>query len=474
MAEAKATYVLEAEDRTKQALSSVESRLSSVQKRIEGMKPSFQAMAVGGTVAFAGISAAIGTAVESYGEAERSQRQLEHAVISVSKGTREQVAAINDAASALQKKSGIDGDALVMGAAQLSTFGLQSESVVNLTKSLADLTVNQNGVNASSDQYISSANTIAKALKGQFGILEKSGIRFTEAQQNMILYGTEAEKVTALQDGLNQNLRETTDTLGGVDGAFARAQRQMGEVQESIGKALAPVIVELTNKLTPIIEKVAAWIEQNPELAANVAIVAASVALASVVIGNLGLVLTAIIPAVQGLGTALLWLNANPIGAVIVTIGLLVAAGIYLYKNWDTLKENLKLIWDGIKSAVGSAVDWIRAKIQPMIDLVDKVKGAVSKLSGVGSAIQTVSSAVFGPLVPSFAIGGVVPGGIGVPTLAMVHGGERVTPPGREEKSGNQWVFNFYGDVTDRDALIRQVTDAIDRKTAVSSASAAW
>lgn len=30
--------------------------------------------------------------------------------------------------------------------------------------------------------------------------------------------------------------------------------------------------------------------------------------------------------------------------------------------------------------------------------------------------------------LPSFASGGVVPGPIGVPTLAMVHGGERIIP----------------------------------------------
>jgi len=474
MAEAKATYVLEAEDRTKQALSSVESRLSSVQKRIEGMKPSFQAMAVGGTVAFAGISAAIGGAVKAYGEAESTQRQLEHTVIDISKGTREQVDAINAVSEALEKKTGLDGDALVVGAAQLSTFGLQSESVVKLTKSLADLTINQNGLNASSDQYAQSANIMAKALNGEFGILEKSGTRFSEAQKNMILYGTEAEKVTAIQEGFNQNLRRTTDNLGTVETSFAKAQRQMEEVQESIGKALAPVIVELTNKLTPIIEKVAAWIEKNPELAANLALTGAAVAAATLVIGNLVLAIIAIMPAIKGLGVALQFLAVSPIGGTIVAIGLLVAAGLYLWKNWDILKEKLKLIWDGIKSAVGSAVDWIRAKIQPMIDLVDKVKGAVSKLSGVGSAIQTVSSAVFGPLVPSFAIGGVVPGGIGVPTLAMVHGGERVTPPGREEKSGNQWVFNFYGDVTDRNGLIRDVMSAIDRKSGISAAGSAW
>lgn len=82
----------------------------------------------------------------------------------------------------------------------MATFGLQSKSVEALTKSLADLTVNQNGVNASGDQYVSSANIMAKAMRGEFGMLQKMGIRFTEHQQELIQTGTETEKVSALQE----------------------------------------------------------------------------------------------------------------------------------------------------------------------------------------------------------------------------------------------------------------------------------
>ena len=78
---------------------------------------------------------------------------------------------------------------------------MQSKSVVALTKSLADLTVNQNGVTAGSDQYIQSANMMAKALNGKFGILENMGIRFTETQKKLIEFGTETERVKAIQEG---------------------------------------------------------------------------------------------------------------------------------------------------------------------------------------------------------------------------------------------------------------------------------
>ena len=249
--------VISAEDTTKKGIKSAEKNMSSLGSTAMKLGSILAgAFAVGAIVNFG--KKAVAAAVD----AERSQRQLEHAIIAVSKGTMEQVQAIDQLSGSLQKKAGIDGDALKAGAAQLSTFGLQSESVVNLTKSLADLTVNQNGVNASADQYIASANNIAKALNGQFGILEKSGIRFTEAQQSMILYGTEAEKVTALQEGLNQNLRETTDTIGNsTEGAMARLSQAMGEITESVGAALLPILAKVAEALVPVAEAFQQWVE---------------------------------------------------------------------------------------------------------------------------------------------------------------------------------------------------------------------
>lgn len=221
---------------------------------------------------FAGVAAAafsVGAivefgkkSVEAALDAEKATRQLNYAVMQISKGTKEQATAINDLSDALQRKSGIDGDALKIGAAQLSTFGLSSKAVLGLTKSLADLTVNQKGVNATSDDFTQSANVMAKALKGQFGVLEKSGIRFTEAQQKLIQYGTETEKVAALQEGLNQNLKETTDTVGAsTEGALARMSRAWGEIQESVGGILIPLLASVAEKLVPIFDGMQSIVE---------------------------------------------------------------------------------------------------------------------------------------------------------------------------------------------------------------------
>lgn len=189
--------------------------------------------------------------VEAYRGAELAQAQLEHAVIQVTKATKEQLQATEDLADALEKKGVLDGDNIKIGLAQLSTFGLSNKAVQGLGGSLADLAVNQFGVSASGEQLSQTANMIAKALNGQFGVLEKSGIRFTKLQQNIIATGTEMEKVKAINEGFAQNLKFTNDVaMKTAEGGMARLQVRIENIQEEIGmfisEALVPVIDWLT------------------------------------------------------------------------------------------------------------------------------------------------------------------------------------------------------------------------------------
>lgn len=362
---------------------------NTIKNKVDDMQPTFKKMAAVGTVAFVGIAAAVKSSTAAFAEAERAERQLYNAVVNVSKGTKEQVKAIDDITKALQKKAGVDGDALKMGAAQLSTFGLQSDSVVKLTKSLADLTVNQNGLGASADQYITSANVMAKALNGQFGALEKSGIRFTEAQQNLILYGTEAEKVAALQEGLNQNLRETTDTVGGVDLASAKLKQTFGDIQENIGAAMVPALAKLSEAILPLLERFASWAEANPELLSKIILIGGAVAALTAGLGALGLVLPTIIA-----GFTLL---AGPVGIIIGIIGTLTWAVTNVVKIFQLLRDEGNLVWNGLKLTVKGAIDSIISYFEPLFSAIDKVKSAMSAIGGfVKDSVKSVVSKVTG------------------------------------------------------------------------------
>ena len=260
MATSELKIVVNAED-------NASSKIKGITGSLENMKPVFAGMAAAGTVAFGAITAYATSAVKAAAGAESAQKQLEHAVLNVSKATKQQLDATSALADELQAKGVLDGDNIKLGLAQLSTFGLSNKAVQALGGSLADLAVNQFGVNASGDQLTQTANVMAKALQGQFGVLEKSGIRFTEAQQKIILYGTEMEKVKAINEGFAQNLKLTNEVaLKTTEGQIAKVTTRLGDMHEAIGAALIPIVLQLIEKITPLVETMVAWATANPEL----------------------------------------------------------------------------------------------------------------------------------------------------------------------------------------------------------------
>lgn len=231
---------------------SMGSRMKASLKGAEDSSKKF-ALALAG-VGVAAVAMSV-VAFNAYKEAEVSQKQLEHAVRNVSKATEEQLQQTMALSDALEKKGVLDGDNIKVGLAQLSTFGLQNETVQALGGSLADLAVNQFGVNASGEQLSQTANMIAKALNGQFGVLEKSGIRFTELQQHIIETGTEMEKAAAINEGFAQNLKYTNEVaMQTAEGLQAHLSVQLGNIQEEFGRLVAAGI-------TPVIAAFSKWLD---------------------------------------------------------------------------------------------------------------------------------------------------------------------------------------------------------------------
>jgi hypothetical protein len=351
---------------------------------------------VSGAMAIAGgaITAFMASTIEGAGEAEKANKMLEHAVIGISNATKEQFEATQKLADELERKGVLDGDNIKIGLAQLSTFGLSNTAVQGLGKSLSDLAVNQFGVNASGDQLAQTANVMAKALQGQFGVLEKSGIRFTEAQQAIIKTGTEMEKVKAINEGLAQNLKYTNDVaLTTFEGGMAKLKVQVDNVKEAVGTALMPILQDLGAKLMPIIQSIQDWVAKNPALFEQIVKFTAIAGVALTVIGAIGLALPAIIT-----GFTLLF---SPVGLVIGAIGLLVGVLFKLYTQGNLTLDFLKNIistidqqtglvtvlkeaWNGIVTAFNEkfrpAIDKLWKALEPFVpylQLFAKVVGAV-------------------------------------------------------------------------------------------------
>lgn len=493
-------------------------QLSSFAERNEDI---FKSMSIWWTAAFAAITAWAYKAVSAFAESERAERQLDHAVRSVSKWTLEQVEAIKKQTQALQDKAWIDADSLNMWVAQLSTFWLQTKSVQDLTKSLADLTINQNWVNATADQYVSSANIMAKAMRWEFGMLEKMGIRFTEHQQQIINTGTETERVAAIQEWFAQNLRETTDSISWADLALAKSTRSMEDMVEVIWKSLAPSLEIITNSIQPIIQSISTWIGNNPQLTSTIIMVMWAIALLVATLGTLGLILPSIITWITAMGAAIAFVW----WPILILIWLIWVLAVTVYKNRDEIKQwtsdfveamslyrralktNIETIAMEIKNSVAeilirwilsivtwwmselfimwawwwdNVVSYVYSAIEPMVARVSwKLDAIVWFVNKIKSALDSAKSIVWWAITTATnvitwqrAFGGTMQAWRSY--LVWERWPEVVTPPSTSKVSTSVWwgtnISINMGGVTvnneaDENRLVDKITQAINRQT---------
>lgn len=155
-----------------------------------------------------------------------------------------------------------------------------------------------------------------------------------------------------------------------------------------------------------------------------------------------------------GLATAAWRLFAGLIMAhpIALIIGLIAAACVYVWQNFETVKAVADKVWNGIKSlcesvanavkgAWDAAINWIASKFQWLFDMVDKVSGAWNKMTG--------SIGNWAPgLAKTFGIGGgPIPAGATARAGAAAGGGAgNVTQNNQRSVSQkNQSTINIYG-----------------------------
>ncbi|WP_102400211.1 phage tail protein [Haloimpatiens massiliensis] len=130
----------------------------------------------------------------------------------------------------------------------------------------------------------------------------------------------------------------------------------------NMAPAIAPVldfIGKLLDKFTELID----WLmnDGKPVLDIIVTVLGSMAAAFGVVKGAIALY-HGVIKIATGVskvfGAAIAWLT-SPIGIAIVAIGAIIAIGVLLYKNWDTLKAKAAKVWGNIKSTFECFKNWL-------------------------------------------------------------------------------------------------------------------
>ncbi len=145
-----------------------------------------------------------------------------------------------------------------------------------------------------------------------------------------------------------------------------------------------------------------------------------------------------------GAWTAAQWLwnaamAANPIGLMIIAVAGLVAAGIYLYNNWDTVKNFFITLWDNPSAAVQSFIttvenlftegyDWVMDKWNSLKEILSHPIDAAVNFLGGGT-----------PNVAQNAAGGIYNRGAFLTTFAE-EGPEAAIPLDGSRRAVNLWA----------------------------------
>jgi len=277
----------------------------------------------------------------------------------------------------------------------------------------------------------------------------------------------EAEKASLLRatiEKLDETYKNVSVTSGGLAGAQQTLRATLEDVRTEIGTALMPVFNDFIRTLLPLIQ------EYAPQLASILGEITSGFAglpkpIQAVIVG-----LLALLPLVSALGLLLIPLKAglsalaSVIGLALSPVLLSLAAGVVAFipivvqatKSSKWWWEQLKALWRGlkdnfalIKEIIGpikvfdKAIIIIKDNIRFLRDnllalrdslkevaswfgnVTGKIGGAINKISEwIGKRTEAISRGLH------FQTGGVVPGPIGKPQMAVVHGGERILPTG--------------------------------------------
>ena len=206
-------------------------------------------------------------------------------------------------------------------------------------------------------------------------LIEDGGKAYEQLAETMQKYGLDfIDQETLDQANAFNDSLDTMKAVGMV--AF-----------QQLGTTLAAYLAPAMEKIVDVVGRFAAWLTNlDPQVLAIIATVAGVLAVLApllIIIGQIATGVGAIISVISVFS-----LLAGPVGIVIAVIAALVAVGVLLYKNWDTIKakaiefkDNVVATFNNFKTQVITTFNNIKtAIITPIQNAIDKVKAIIDKI----------------------------------------------------------------------------------------------
>ena len=171
--------------------------------------------------------------------------------------TEEQIQAAKDYASALQEIGVIGDEVQLAGLQELSTYIENPDSLKTMNGVLNDMLAQQYGLNASAESAVTISTMLGKVLAGQTSALSRYGYTFDEAQEQLLKYGTEEQRVATLAEVVEESVSGVNKALADTPtGKVKQLSNDFGDLKETVGKMLTDVLYPVVTVLDTIVKKI--------------------------------------------------------------------------------------------------------------------------------------------------------------------------------------------------------------------------
>lgn len=255
-----------------------------------------------------------------------------------------------------------------------------------------------------SDGNLRDSEAIFQDVIGALGQMTNETERDALAQK---LMGKSAAELNPLIEDGGETYKMVADTLKKYDLDYVDQETldKANEFNDSLDTmkligsvAIAQIGSQLAGYLAPALEKVvgvigrfANWLSNlSPQVLTVIGVIAAVVAAVApvlIVLGKISFAISSIMSLMATIGPAIGGVVAA-LGPVVLAIGAVIAVGVLLYKNWDTIKAKaiafknaVITTFNDFKNKVTTTFNNIKnAIVKPMQTAIDKVKAVVEKI----------------------------------------------------------------------------------------------
>ena len=380
----------------------ITSTLSEAQQ-LKGNVINFAALATGIDAAqrsFSQLQSGMKDLADAYAVQEVAETKLATVMQQRMGATDAEIQSIKDLASAQQELGVIGDEVQLSGAQQIATFLNEKASLETLIPAMNNLLAQQKGLNASTGDAVQVGNLMGKAMMGQVDALKRVGISFTEAEANVIKYGTEQERAAMLAQVIQNNVGNMNAELAAIDsGKQQQLVNTLGDMKEQIGGLVngALPFVTMAAQASQALAAVSTLIAGIKTLtttlyASTKAFIASTAAtiknkVATLAVAAAQKVVTIATNAWKAAQVVLnMILTANPIGLIITAIGALVAAVIAAYNNCESFRKIVDGVWEAIKplanaimNGLAKAFEWLVEKCKEAWEWLKNILGLGGK-----------------------------------------------------------------------------------------------